>query len=66
MSVKITSGASLQRMQNAITQASMTFNHNMEPDIKTEWLRLMAMMHACRKLAIEKNEEYEELKKGIT
>ncbi len=62
MSIKITSGGALARMQNAIVQAGMTFNHNMERDIETEWLRLTSMMRACRKLAIEKNEKWEAIK----
>lgn len=60
--IKITSAAALQRMQNAITQANMTFKHNMEPDIEDEWLRLTVKMGACRKLAMQKNEAYKEMK----
>ena len=63
MSIKITSGASLQLMDNAIVQWNKTFGHKMENDIKDEALSILGMMHACRKLAMKKNEEYEEMKK---
>lgn len=64
MAIKITSGGALARMQNAITQANMAFNHNMEPIIKVEWQRITGLMHVCRKLAIEKNEKVEAIKNG--
>ena len=51
-------------MDNAIVQANKAIGHNMESDIKAEWLRLTGMMHACRKLAMKKNEERKELKNG--
>lgn len=62
MAIKITSGASLQRMQNAITQANMAFGHNMEPGVKVEWELAMVTMRNIRKRAIEKNEKLEAIK----
>lgn len=62
MSIKITSGAALQRMQNGITQGGMTFKHNMESDIRERWALIVSDMIDCRKLAIERNEKQEAIK----
>lgn len=64
MAIKKTSGGALARMQNAITQANMAFNHNMEPDIRERWALIVNDMIDCRKLAIEKNEKLEAIKNG--
>jgi hypothetical protein len=61
MSIKITSGASLDRMLNAIEQANRALDHNMEPNIKHDWAWLMASMVNCRKAAMKKNEKHKEL-----
>lgn len=61
MSIKITSGASLQRMQNAITQANMALDHNMEPNIKQDWAWIMRSMRNCRRTAMERNKIHKEI-----
>lgn len=61
MSIKITSGASPQRMQNAIVQGNKAFDHNIEPAVKDRWLLAVAEMRFIRKKAIERNEKYKEL-----
>lgn len=62
MSIKITSGASLQRMQNAIVQWNKVLDHNVEPVIKDACQRIMGVMREIHRQAIEKNEKVEAIK----
>lgn len=62
MAIKVTPQAALQRMQNAITQANLAFEHNIESDIKDAWQHTMADMIRIRKLGIKINETYKEMR----
>lgn len=66
MSIKITSGGALARMQNAIVQGNKAFDHNMEPDVKDRWLLAVAEMRYIHIKAIERNEKYKEIKNAKT